>query len=144
MAEVIVMPKLGNTVESAIILAWHVELGAPVRVGDVLCEIETDKATLEVEATAAGILLARLYREGEEAPVLSEIAVVGEEGESLAEFSPGSKARGTACPAETEALADGQERQASSAPRGEVDDSALKISRGRGIWRGAKASTRQI
>ncbi len=130
MAEVIVMPKLGNTVESAIILAWHVELGAHVRVGDVLCEVETDKATLEVEATAAGILLARLYREGEEAPVLSEIAVVGEEGESLAEFSPGagSTARGTGRPAETEALATGQERQASNAPRGEVDDSALKIS----------------
>ncbi|MDE2853061.1 MAG: dihydrolipoamide acetyltransferase family protein [Chloroflexota bacterium] len=131
MAEVIVMPKLGNTVESAIILAWRVELGAPVRVGDVLCEIETDKATLEVEATAAGLLLARLYREGEEAPILSEIAVVGEEGESVAEFSPRARsaAQGQGCPAaKAEAVATRQERQASDDPPGKVDDSAVKIS----------------
>ena len=88
LAQAIVMPKLGNTAESAIILSWTVELGDVIRVGDPLCEVETDKATMEVESTAAGVLLARIYREGDEAPVLSNIAVVGEEGESIAEFIP--------------------------------------------------------
>lgn len=83
MAESIVLPKLGNTVESAIILAWHVEVGDSITAGDLLCEIETDKATLEVESSATGILLARLVDVGEEAAVLSDIAVVGEVGESI-------------------------------------------------------------
>ena len=48
MAQAIVLPKLGNTVESAVILAWHVAVGSAVKVGDPLCEIETDKATLDV------------------------------------------------------------------------------------------------
>ena len=86
MAQAVVMPKLGNTAESAIILAWHVDIGEEVSAGDVLCEIETDKATLEVESTAAGVLLARLYKAGDDVPVLSEFAVVGRAGESVAEF----------------------------------------------------------
>ena len=81
--ERIVLPKLGNTVESAIILAWRVEVGDNIKAGDLLCEIETDKATLEVESSATGTLLARLVDAGEEAPILSPIAIVGEPGESI-------------------------------------------------------------
>ncbi len=88
MAEAIILPKLGNTVESAIILAWHVAVGDRVAPGDLLCEIETDKATLEIESTASGILLAQLCQEGDEVPVMSDIAVVGQAGESVAEFTP--------------------------------------------------------
>ena len=87
MAEAIVLPKLGNTVESAIILAWHVNVGDAVHAGDLLCEVETDKATLEVESSASGILLAHLHEAGAEVPVLSHIAVVGQEGESIAAFT---------------------------------------------------------
>lgn len=90
MAEAVVMPKLGNTVESAVILGWHVAVGAEVNAGDLLCEIETDKATLEIESTASGILLAQLCAVGDEVPVLSAIALVGSvgsEGESIAEFA---------------------------------------------------------
>lgn len=94
MAQAIVLPKLGNTVESAVILAWHVAVGAAVEVGDPLCEIETDKATLDVESSADGILLAQLCQAGEEAPVLSNIAVVGRVGESIAEFMPPAPAPG--------------------------------------------------
>ncbi len=93
MAEAVVMPKLGNTVESAIILGWHVAVGDRVSAGDLLCEIETDKATLEIESTASGILLSQLCAAGEEVPVLSNIAVVGSEGESIAEFAPVSLGR---------------------------------------------------
>ena len=96
MAEAVVMPKLGNTVESALLLTWHVAVGADVKAGDLLCEIETDKATLEIESTASGILLAQLCGEGEEVPVLSHIAVVGAAGESIAEFAPGPQPSPTA------------------------------------------------
>ena len=88
MAESVVMPKLGNTVESAILLAWHAQIGDSVRVGDLLCEIETDKATLEVESSATGTLLAQLVAVGEEAPVLASIAIVGEAGESIEALLP--------------------------------------------------------
>ena len=84
MAESVVLPKLGNTVESAILLAWHVEVGDYIMAGELLCEIETDKASLEVESTATGTVLARLAEVGEEVAVLAEIAVLGEVGELLA------------------------------------------------------------
>lgn len=86
MAETVILPKLGNTVESAIILAWHAAVGDSVAAGDMLCEIETDKATLEIESSANGILLAQLVQEGDEAAVLQPLAVVGQAGESIAEF----------------------------------------------------------
>ena len=88
MAESVVMPKLGNTVESAILLAWHAQIGDSVRAGDLLCEIETDKATLEVESSATGTLLAQLVAVGEEAPVLASIAIVGELDESIEALLP--------------------------------------------------------
>ncbi len=86
MADAVLMPKLGNTVESAIILAWLVDVGDAVQVGDVLCEIETDKATLEVESSAGGQLLAHLYEAGDEVAVMRAIAVVGAAGESIEQW----------------------------------------------------------
>ncbi|MDE2819711.1 MAG: dihydrolipoamide acetyltransferase family protein [Chloroflexota bacterium] len=88
MPQAIVMPKLGNTVESAIILSWHVGVGDPVQMGEALCEIETDKATLEVESSASGILLARFFEAGDEVPVMQNIAVVGRAGESFDRLAP--------------------------------------------------------
>ncbi|MCE1196982.1 2-oxo acid dehydrogenase subunit E2, partial [bacterium] len=83
MAQVVVMPKLGNTVESCIIVKWNIEEGQAVAADAVLCEIETDKATMDVPAGAAGVLLKRLAAEGDDVPVLSPIAVVGQAGEAL-------------------------------------------------------------
>ena len=57
MAEQILMPRQGNTVESCVILEWRKHEGDSVSEGDVLCEVETDKATFEVEAPAAGTVL---------------------------------------------------------------------------------------
>lgn len=88
MAQAIVMPKLGNTVESAILLAWHVAVGESIAAGELLCEIETDKATLEVESTVSGVLLAQFFEAGDEVPVLENIAAVGQVGESFAELMP--------------------------------------------------------
>jgi len=79
----ILMPKLGNTVETVIITEWRKEVGEKVNIGEVLCEVETDKSTMEVEAEEAGILLARLFDVGDEVPVLSRFAILGEEGEDV-------------------------------------------------------------
>lgn len=116
MAQAVVMPKLGNTAESAIILAWQVDIGDEVSAGDVLCEIETDKATLEVESAVGGVLLARLFEAGDDVPVLSRIAVVGREGESVAEFLAAPKAGSP------------QGETGRREVRGKAVDSAIKIS----------------
>lgn len=86
MATPIVMPKQGNTVESVIIVGWKKQTGESVAVDDVLCEVETDKATMEVPSAVAGTLLATLFAAGEEVPVMATIAWIGEAGE----VAPGS------------------------------------------------------
>ncbi|MCX7949808.1 MAG: 2-oxo acid dehydrogenase subunit E2 [Treponemataceae bacterium] len=81
MAHVVVMPKQGNTVESCIIVAWHVKEGDMVQPETPLCDVETDKATFEVPAGVGGRVLKLLYPVGEDIPVLQPIAVIGEAGE---------------------------------------------------------------
>lgn len=83
MAEQVLMPKQGNTVESIIIVEWNVNVGDKVAVGDILLSAETDKSTIDVESTAEGVVLARLWEEGDDVPVMEPILVVGEEGESF-------------------------------------------------------------
>lgn len=83
MATEIVLPRQGNSVESCIILEWKKAEGDPVTTGEPIVEVETDKATFDVESTADGVLLARLVGEGDDVPVLSPIAIVGQSGESV-------------------------------------------------------------
>ena len=83
MAQTVVMPKLGNTVESCIIVKWNVSEGQNVTVDTVLCEIETDKATMDVPAGTGGTILKILRAEGEDVPVLEAIAIIGAAGEGL-------------------------------------------------------------
>lgn len=82
MATVVVMPQLGNSVESCIIMSWEVSVGDTVAVDQVLCQIETDKSTMEVPSTAAGTVLALLAEEGDEVPVKDPLIVLGEAGET--------------------------------------------------------------
>lgn len=83
MAVEIVMPKQGNSVESCLILNWKVKVGDQVSVGDIVCEAETDKSTIDVESTSGGTVLALLYNEEDEVPVMAPIMVVGEKGEKV-------------------------------------------------------------
>ena len=86
MAHVVVMPKLGNTVESCIIVKWNVSEGQAIKADTVLCEIETDKATMDVPAGVEGTLMRRLRNEGDDVPVLEAIAIIGTAGESIGGF----------------------------------------------------------
>ncbi len=113
MAEIVVMPKAGNSVESCIILEWSKQEGDTVAVGDILCEAETDKTTVSVESTAEGVLLKQLYKIDDDVPVMLPLAIVGSEGEDisalLAEVQSGDQS------AETEA-APAEENAAPAAP----------------------------
>lgn len=81
MASIVVMPQLGNSVESCLIVSWSVKEGDDVAENQVLCEVETDKATMEVPSTAAGTVLKVLWEEGDDVPVMDPLIVVGEPGE---------------------------------------------------------------
>ncbi len=83
MATKVIMPKLGNTVESCIILEWKKAEGDKIKTGDILCDVETDKATFEIEAETDGTLLKIYFKEGEDVPVLTPIAVIGKNGENI-------------------------------------------------------------
>lgn len=85
MAETINMPKLGFDMAEGTLVRWVIQEGEPVEKNAVIAEIETDKATVEVNATAAGQMLKHMVDEGSVVPVGSPIAVVGEAGESLPE-----------------------------------------------------------
>ncbi len=89
MATSVVMPRQGQSVESCILTEWYKNVGDPVEAGDLLFAYETDKAAFEEEAPENGILLARLFEEGDEVPVLANVAVIGEKGEEIGEFMTG-------------------------------------------------------
>ena len=83
MAQEILMPKLGNTVELVVIVEWRKDVGDSIALGETLCEVETDKTTVDVEAEAAGTLLAKLYEADDDVPVLTPFAIIGEPGEDI-------------------------------------------------------------
>jgi len=85
------MPKQGQSVESCIIIEWKKQVGDTVAEGDNLCDVETDKATLEVPAPTSGTLLAQLYAAGDDVPVLETIAVIGAPGEDISSLVGGAE-----------------------------------------------------
>jgi pyruvate dehydrogenase E2 component (dihydrolipoamide acetyltransferase) len=83
MAEIIRMPKLSDTMTEGVVAAWHKNIGDAVESGELLAEIETDKATMEFESFNDGVLLHIGVPEGGSAPVDSILAIVGESGEDF-------------------------------------------------------------
>ena len=81
MAVIIEMPKLSDTMTVGTVVKWHKQVGDQVANGDVLAEVETDKATMELENFDDGYLLKIFVQEGEEVPIGSALAAVGEDGE---------------------------------------------------------------
>ncbi len=106
MATPIIMPRQGQSVESCIISKWNKKKGDRVEPGDILFSYETDKASFEEEAKVEGIILDIFFDEGEDVPVLVNVCVIGNEGESTAEFNPNAAGREAA--AGNKAVAGGQ------------------------------------
>ena len=93
MAVIIEMPKLSDTMTVGTVVKWHKQVGDQVANGDVLAEVETDKATMELENFDDGYLLIIFVQEGEEVPIGSALAAVGEEGEDVEDASPAETAQ---------------------------------------------------
>ena len=91
MAEVVNMPRLSDTMEEGVVAKWLKQKGDKVEEGDILAEIETDKATMEFESFHDGVLLHIGIEEGEGAPVDSLLAIIGEEGEDISDLLENSK-----------------------------------------------------
>ncbi|SRX73512.1 pyruvate dehydrogenase complex dihydrolipoamide acetyltransferase [Aequorivita antarctica] len=91
MAEVINMPRLSDTMEEGTVATWLKKVGDTIKEGDILAEIETDKATMEFESFYEGTLLHIGINEGETAPVDSLLAIIGKKGEDISSLLSGNK-----------------------------------------------------
>lgn len=89
MAKVITMPRLSDTMTDGTVAVWHKKIGDTVNEGDILADIETDKATMEFESFNSGTLLHIGVQEGETAPVDSILAIIGKEGEDISALLSG-------------------------------------------------------
>ncbi len=81
MAEIVRMPKMSDTMTEGVVAKWHKKVGDPVKSGELVAEIETDKATMEFESYQEGVLLYRGVEEGKAAPVNGVLAILGKAGE---------------------------------------------------------------
>ena len=86
MAEIIRMPKMSDTMEEGVIASWLKKVGDEIKSGDILAEVETDKATMELESYDDGFLLHIGVKDGDSVPVDGVIAIIGEKGEDVDEI----------------------------------------------------------
>ena len=95
MAEIIRMPKMSDTMEEGVIASWLKKVGDTVKPGDILAEVETDKATMELESYEEGVLLYVGVKEKDSVPVNGIIAIIGEKGEAFQHLLSGAPAEAT-------------------------------------------------
>ena len=103
MANAVIMPKAGITVESCIIGSWEKKVGDTVKIGDILFTYETDKASFECESTEEGTLLEIFYNDGDEVPCLVNVCAIGNPGEDCSALRPAGEAAPEEAPAEEKA-----------------------------------------
>ncbi len=135
MAEVVRLPKMSDTMTEGVIVKWNYKVGDSVKSGDILAEVETDKATMDMEVYAKGTILHLALNEGDATPVDSIIAVVGNPGEdfqSLLGSAPAAPAPAAAvveaAPVATPAAPAAQTATPAPAPVASINDERLKAS----------------
>ena len=114
MAEVIRMPKMSDTMEEGVIASWLKKEGDEVSSGDILAEVETDKATMELESYQDGVLLYVGVKEKESVPVDGILAVIGEKGEDFKSLLDDSATNGNSDEAVSEAVSEVSTSEASA------------------------------
>ncbi|MDM1494014.1 2-oxo acid dehydrogenase subunit E2 [Myroides odoratimimus] len=124
MAEVITMPRLSDTMTEGVVAAWLKKVGDKISEGDILAEIETDKATMEFESFNSGTLLYIGLQEGESAPVDSLLAIIGNEGEDISALISGA---GNAAPAAEAAAPVAEAKVETPAPAAAAMPAGVKI-----------------
>ncbi len=127
-----VRPPLAQPGETRTIIAWSKEIGDPVSAGEPICEVETDKATVEIESQAEGVLVAKLFEAGAEIPEDGPIALVGSAGEigtadAAADPVAAAERRATAPPSPAEPAAS----TAQAAPTAPAAPAAVSVPPGR-------------
>lgn len=95
MAQIITMPRLSDTMTEGVVATWLKKVGDTIKTGDILAEIETDKATMEFESFYDGVLLHIGIQEGQSAPVDSLLAIIGAAGEDISALLSGGTATET-------------------------------------------------
>jgi pyruvate dehydrogenase E2 component (dihydrolipoamide acetyltransferase) len=153
MEEVVLMPRLSDTMTEGVIAAWHKKVGDTVKKGDVLADIETDKATMELESYKNGKLLYQGAKEGQKIAVNDLLCIIGEEGkvdvDAIVNASKGgtqqqsatgqqqqpAQAPQAAQPAQANAQATAQPASGSTTPEGRIKASPLakKLAKEKGI-----------
>jgi pyruvate dehydrogenase E2 component (dihydrolipoamide acetyltransferase) len=121
MAEVVKMPKMSDTMTEGVMAKWHKKVGDKIKSGDVLAEVETDKATMDLESYWDGVILYIGVEEGKAVPVDAVIAVVGKEGEDYKAVleAEGAVASADKAPAESPVLEKSEEtKEETAAPAG--------------------------
>ena len=121
MAVVVKMPRLSDTMEEGVVAKWLKSVGEKVEEGDILAEIETDKATMEFESFNEGTLLHIGIQEGEGAPVDSLLAIIGEQGEDISGLLDGADEAASsesAAPAAAEQKQEAETASGASMPDG--------------------------
>lgn len=128
MAEAIRMPRMSDTMTEGVIVEWHKKVGDKVKPGDVLADVETDKATMELESYQEGTILYVGVKKGQSVPVEGLMAVVGKEGEDYKKILEQSKSDAGENPEknaeklptknenEEKAIAEGEEKQSNNKP----------------------------
>jgi len=140
------MPKQGQSVESCIVTEFKKKVGDKVAVGDVLFSYETDKASFDEEAKVEGTVLAVFFNDNDEIPCLTNVMVIGAEGESFAEFAP----NGAAAPAAAAEAAPAQSETClapavdSQTPAGKVTEGAPVSPRARKLAEAKGVNTAQV
>ncbi len=131
MAEVVKMPKMSDTMTEGVLAKWHKKVGDKVKSGDVLAEIETDKATMDFESYQDGTLLYIGVEEGKAVPIDAVIGVIGKEGEdyktALDSASSSSTGSSSEAPTEKPATASATATQESAAPAAATKEATPKV-----------------
>lgn len=126
MAKIITMPRLSDTMTEGVVAKWLKKVGDKINEGDILAEIETDKATMEFESFNSGTLLHIGINEGESAPVDALLAIIGAAGEDISPLLNASKQNGAAeAPA-----AQPQKEETNSAPAAANETSGTSLPKG--------------
>jgi len=130
MATAVIMPQVGQDIETAVIVEWIKKENDPIQKGDIIATVESDKATFDVEAYELGMLLKILYKEGDEVRVLTPIAYIGQPGEEIVtEASPDNTSTASVTDTTTVSTAErkGEHRDHVASP------SAKRLAREKGI-----------
>ncbi|MCA6074854.1 pyruvate dehydrogenase complex dihydrolipoamide acetyltransferase [Fulvivirga sedimenti] len=126
MAEVIRMPKMSDTMEEGVISSWLVKEGDKVKSGDILAEVETDKATMELESYEDGVLLHIGVKEKDSVPVDGVIAIIGEKGEDISGLLKEMNSEGGE--AKSDSSAPKEEKKEEAPAAAEIDTSSINAS----------------